>query len=83
MTLSVEVELEPIVPGEDSAEEEREPIDLDTFYLDFIRSGRGTASVTAEAESAEAEADLNRFLHAIETNAHVPEGTSRKAGKAA
>lgn len=51
MVVSVEVELEPIVPGEDSAETEREPIDLDGFYLDFVRSGRGAASVTAEAES--------------------------------
>jgi len=77
IVVSVEVELEPIMPGEDSAEAEREPIDLDTFYLDFIRSGRGTASVTAEAESTGAEAHLDQLLHAIETNAHV------SAGKAA
>ena len=83
MTVSLEVELEPLVPGEDSAEEGRDPVDLDTFYLDFMRCGHGTASVTAEAESTEAEAHLDRLLRAIETNAHVPEGASRKAGKVA
>lgn len=79
LVISVEVELEPIVPGEDSEEDEREPIDLDTFYLDFIRSGRGTANVTAEAESTEAEAHLEQLRHAIETNTHVPEGRRTKA----
>jgi hypothetical protein len=83
ITISAEVELEPIVPGEDSTEDEREPIDLDSFYLDFVRSGRATISVAAEAESTEAEGHLDRFLNAIETNAHVPEGISHKAGKAA
>jgi hypothetical protein len=80
--VSVEVELEPIVPGQDSAEDDRTSIDLDTFYLDFIRSGRGTASVTAEAESTKAEARLGEFLRAIETNAHVPAGRRAKTGKA-
>ncbi len=74
MVVSVEVELEPIVPGENSAETERVPIDLDVFYLDFIRSRRGTAGVTAEVESTEAEAHLDQLLHAIETNARVPVG---------
>ncbi|MDP2333564.1 MAG: hypothetical protein Q8M19_23060 [Reyranella sp.] len=81
IVVSVEVELEPIVRGEDSAEEEREPIDLDTFYLDFIRSGRGTASVAAEAESTEAEAHLDRLVHTIETNIHVPDDLLSKAGR--
>lgn len=82
IVISVEVELEPVVPGEDS-EDEREPIDLDTFYLDFIRSGHGTTAVVAEAESTEAEAHLDQLLRAIETNAHVPGASSSKAGKAA
>lgn len=83
LVVSVEVELQPMVPGEDSAETEREPIDLDTFYLDFVRPGRGTASVAAEAESTEAEAHLDLLLHTIETNAHVPQGRHSGAGKAA
>ena len=81
IVVSVEVELEPIARGEDSAEEEPVPIDLDTFYLDFIRSGRGTASVAAEAESTEAEAYLERLVHTIETNIHVPDGLPSKARK--
>ncbi|MGE0575206.1 MAG: hypothetical protein AB7F22_02525 [Reyranella sp.] len=83
VVVAVEVELEPIVPGQDSAEDERAPIDLDTFYLEFIRSGRGTASVTAEAESTEAEAHLVEFLRAVETNAHVPAGRRARPGKVA
>lgn len=83
IVVSVEVELEPVVPGENSPEDEREPIDLDSFYLDFIRSGHGTAGVIAEAESTEAEARLDQLLRAIETNAHAPDGGSAKAGKAA
>jgi hypothetical protein len=82
LVVSVEVERQAIVAGEDSADE-REPVDLDTFYLDFIRPGRGTARVTAEANSTEAEAHLDQLLHAIETNAHVPGGRPSKAGKAA
>jgi hypothetical protein len=83
IVVSVEVELEPIVPGEDAAENERKPIDLDTFYLDFIRSDRGTANVTAEAESTAAESHLDQLLRAIETNNHVPEGRPSEAGRAA
>lgn len=83
IVVSVEVEREPIVPGEDSAEDEREPIDLDTFYLDFLRPGRGTSSVTAEVESTEAEAHLEQVLHAIEANVHVPEGRRTRTGKVA
>lgn len=83
ITVSVEVDLEPIVPGEDSPDEEREPIDLDAFYLDFIRSDRGAASISAEVDSSEAKDHLDRFLRGIETNSHVPEGISRKTGKAA
>jgi hypothetical protein len=83
MVISVEAELEPFVPGEDSAEDEQEPIDLDTFYLDFIRPARGVASISAEADSAEAESHLDQLIRAIETNAHVPEGRPSTAGRVA
>jgi hypothetical protein len=66
-----------------SLENEREPIDLDTFYLDFVRPGRGMAPVTAEVESGEAEAHLDQLLQAVETNTHVPAGRRSGVGKPA
>lgn len=79
IVVAAEVELEPIVPGEDSEDEEHEPIDLDTFYLNFIRPSHCTTSVAAEAESAAAKAHLDQLLHAIETNIHAPQGRSSRA----
>lgn len=69
LVVSAEAEL---VPVEDSEEEGPEPIDLDTFYLDFVRPGQATITISAEAESAAAEARLGQLIHAIETNVHVP-----------
>lgn len=84
LVVSAEAELEPFVPDEDSEEEDQEPIDLDTFYLEFVRPGRATIIASAEAESPEAEAHLGQFIRAIETNTHVPEGWRLdKASKAA
>ncbi|SKA35904.1 hypothetical protein SAMN02745126_05744 [Enhydrobacter aerosaccus] len=74
LTISVE---EDLTPSESDNEDEEEEIDLDAFYLEFIRPGRGTVNVMAEAEDADAEADLNRLLAAIETNIHVPDGSIR------
>lgn len=50
-----------------------QPIDLETFYRQFLRSGLGTASLTAEVEGPDGEAHLAGLLSAIETNSH-PEG---------
>lgn len=74
IVISAEAEIQPIAPEEDSAEDEEEPIDLDAFYTDFVRSPRTTTTISAEAESPEAQAHLERFIHGIETDAHVPEG---------
>ena len=76
-------ELEPFVLSEDSEEEEPEPIDLETFCLEFVRPGRATITISAEAESTEAEAHLGQRIHAIETNVHVPEGWPEKKDNAA
>jgi hypothetical protein len=74
LVISVETELEPVVPEEDAGEDEGEPVDLDTFYLDFLRSPRSTVSIAAEAESVEGKAHLEQLIRAIETNSHVPQG---------
>jgi hypothetical protein len=74
LIISVETELEPIMPEEDADEGEGEPIDLDDFYLEFLRSPRSTVSIAAEAESVEGKAHLEQLIQAIETNSHVPQG---------
>ena len=68
LTVAVEDESGPRVvdassPGEHS-------IDLTAFYREFLRPGRGTASLTAEVDGPEGEVHLTRLLNAIETNSH-------------
>ena len=79
IVISAEAEIQPVAPEEDSTEDEEEPIDLDAFYVDFVRSPRTTTTISAQAESAEAQALLERFIHGIETDVHVPEGQSAAA----
>jgi hypothetical protein len=50
--------------------EDEMEIDLDTFYEDFILSGRGILNVTVEVDSAPAMARVTSLLGKIETNAH-------------
>lgn len=45
-------------------------IDLSMFYHDFLRPGRGTASIMAEVESPDGETHLMRLLTSIETDSH-------------
>jgi len=71
LTVTVEDEIGPRVSGEgvDAAAEQQ--IDLGTFYNEFIRPGRGIASVVAEADSPAARQNLTRLLKTIERNRHV------------
>ena len=72
LIVAVQEELRPCDPDEeDSQEENVEPIDLNTFYLEFIRPGRGTASVSAEVEDAQGETRLAELPQSIETNSHA------------
>ena len=52
------------------AVEPDEEIEVDTFYREFIRNGRGNATVAAEADSPIGKARITRLLHAIERNEH-------------
>jgi hypothetical protein len=47
-----------------------EAVDPGAFYNEFLRRGRGTASVTAELDSDAAESQLTRLLEAIERDRH-------------
>ena len=75
LTVAVEDETgPPVLEGE-------EKIDLGTFYKEFIRRGRGTSSVSAEVDNAEAKVRLTRLLDTIETNRHAAAPrASKRAG---
>jgi hypothetical protein len=78
MTVVVEDEAGTRAPEEDGGEEGEEEMDLDTFYDEFIRPGRGSASVVAEFEDAAAERRLAALLSTIERNRHGPDQTDRR-----
>ncbi len=75
----VEDELGPRMLG--AAGESEQAIDLGTFYSEYIRPGRGIASVVAEVEDTAARHRLNRLLAEIEKNRHVPAGPASSAAK--
>jgi len=77
LSVIVEDEVGPRLSDEADVEEEEE-IDLDTFYEDFIRTGRGEASVIAEVANSEAQKRLQPLLRAIEQNRHPEDGTAKR-----
>lgn len=56
--------------AEDASGADEQEIDLETFYEDFIRPGRGAAYVVAQAEGDAAKARLSRLLGEIESDRH-------------
>jgi hypothetical protein len=79
LTVVVEDEAGPRVPEEGAVAESEEEIDLETFYQEFIRPGRGSANVVAEVEDSTAERRLADLLGTIERNRHgsQPRGPAR------
>ena len=78
LRIVVEDEIGPrIADGEMTSEGER-PIDLGTFYHEFIRPARGNASITGEVEGPAAKAHFARLLQTIEQNRHSSEQGSAK-----
>jgi hypothetical protein len=69
---TVEDEIGPRGPGRGTTVEGDQQIDLETFYSQFIRPERGTATVAAQANDAAAEARLSSLLASIENNRHGP-----------
>ena len=65
----------------DAAGDGEQAIDLGAFYSEYVRPGRGIASVVAEVEDAAARHRLNRLLAEIEKNRHVPDGAESLAAK--
>jgi len=71
LSVVVEDELGPRLTDETGSESGEHAIDLGTFAKEFIRSGRGTASVVAEVQDDAAKARLTELISAIETNRHA------------
>jgi hypothetical protein len=81
MTVIVENEIGPRGPGRGTTVEDDQQIDLETFYSQFIRPERGTATVVAQANDAAAEAGLSSLLASIENDRHGPGvGKQERAG---
>jgi hypothetical protein len=70
LTIVIEDDLGPRTGSDDAAEEDEGELDLDTFYEEFIRPRRGTASVVAEVEDSAAEARIAHLLNAIQSGRH-------------
>ena len=70
LTVAVEDEAGPRVPEEGAVDDGDEEIDLDAFYDEFIRPGRGSANVVAEVEDSAAERRLADLISTIERNRH-------------
>ena len=77
LTVTVEDEVGPRMSDEGSAVESDEEIDLDEFYKEYIRPGRGSATVVAEADDPEAGARITYLLNAIERDQHGSEARRR------
>jgi hypothetical protein len=74
LKVTVEDETGPRVSNGAASEQK---IDLATFYHQFIRSGRGTATASAEVQDPAAERHLNELLDAILVNRHPVTTTVR------
>jgi hypothetical protein len=70
LTVVVEDEAGPRMPETGADLDAEQAIDLNTFYSEFIRPDRGSATVIAEVEGAEAQSRLNRLIEVIERNRH-------------
>jgi hypothetical protein len=78
LSVVVEDEVGPRVSDGGTGGEAEQQIDFGTFYKEFIKPGRGNASVTAEVADSAAKQHLTRLIQAIETNRH---GTMRRTSK--
>ena len=78
LSVVVEDEAGPRISNGGTGDETEQQIDLGTFFKEFIKPGRGNATVTAEVADSSAKQHLTRLIQAIETNRH---GTVREAAK--
>jgi hypothetical protein len=62
----VEDELAPHLPEDEDVQIEPEPIEIETFWSDFVSPGRGAAYAWITAESSTDKAAFERFVHTLE-----------------
>jgi hypothetical protein len=72
LTVVVEDEAGPRIPESGTPAEAEQEIDLETFYREFIRSGRGAATIVAEVDDGEAEARMAALIETIAKDRHSP-----------
>lgn len=72
LSVVVEDEVGPRVPDDGMVAEGEEEIELDAFFDEFVRPGRGTANVIAEVDGPAANQHMTRLLETIESNCHEP-----------
>jgi hypothetical protein len=73
MTVVVEDEAGPHLLDKRPLAASGQQIDLETFYSEFIRPGRGVANVEAEVADEAAEARVALLVSSVEANRHGPE----------
>jgi hypothetical protein len=78
LTVLIEDEAGPRALDDNAAPEGEEEVDLDAFYDEFIRPGRGNAYVVAEVENAAAKGRVTRLLNRIERNLHRSENSAAR-----
>jgi hypothetical protein len=64
--LRVEDELAAHLPEDEDVKTEPEPIEIETFWSDFVSPGRGAAYAWITAESGSAKTAFDRFLQSLE-----------------
>jgi hypothetical protein len=70
LTVTIDDEIGPPMPEGIAMGNEEQEIDVDEFYDEFLRPGRGNANAVAEVMDAAAKARLSRLLEDVETNRH-------------
>ena len=70
LTVTVEDEAGPRLTNQEASDSPEQQMDLGTFYHQFIRSGRGIATASAEVRDAAGERHLRELLDAILVDRH-------------
>jgi hypothetical protein len=74
LRIVVEDEAGPRLGYRQNALPDDQEIDIGSFYRQFIRRGRGTATVVAEVDGPAAERRFRRLLNDITVNRHAGDG---------
>lgn len=79
LTVVVEDEAGPRMQDDEEEVDPDQEMDLDAFYNEFTRLGRGSANVIVEVAGPEARARVTRLLNKIERNSHSRRGAGKPA----